>query len=302
MSREDWLQARKNTLGGSDSATVVGLNPYSSKFALWAEKTGRIVEKEDSEAMRQGRDLEEYVAKRFCEKTGKKVRRDNSIIFNSDYPFAHANVDRLIVGEDAGLECKTTTTLNLKQFKNGEYPVNYYVQCMHYMLVTGKKRWYLAVLVLGKGFYDFVIDRDESEIKALAEAEKDFYQYITDDKEPPVDGMNATTDAISEIYADDNGGVASLIGLEKVCAQLNDVRAEIDRLSDVENELKNKIKDAMGVCSEAQSDEYYITWKGQTRSTFDTKAFSTAYPDIDLSQFYKKTSSRVFKFKKIEEN
>ncbi len=59
---------------------------------------------EDNEAMRQGRDLEEYVAYRFCEETGKRCRRKNAILKNTDYPFAHANVDRWVVSENAGLE------------------------------------------------------------------------------------------------------------------------------------------------------------------------------------------------------
>lgn len=150
MSQDDWLEQRRKTIGGSDAASLCGLNSYSSPYSVWADKMGLLPKKEPNEAMRLGTDLEQYVAERFTESTGKKVRRDRHIIINSDYPFAHANVDRVIIGEDAGLECKTTSVMNLKRFKNGEYPDNYYVQCMHYMMVTGKKKWYLAVLILGK--------------------------------------------------------------------------------------------------------------------------------------------------------
>ena len=104
MSREDWLEHRRQSIGGSDAATIVGLNPYSSPYELWADKLGRIPPKEDNEAMRQGRDLEDYVARRFMAETGKRVRRENNIIKNSAVPFAHANVDRLVIGEKAGLE------------------------------------------------------------------------------------------------------------------------------------------------------------------------------------------------------
>ena len=59
MSREDWLAERRNSLGGSDMGAVLGLNRWSSPYSVWAEKTGRLPPKEDSEAMRQGRNLEE---------------------------------------------------------------------------------------------------------------------------------------------------------------------------------------------------------------------------------------------------
>jgi putative phage-type endonuclease len=149
-NHEEWLEIRKKYIGGSDAAAVVGLNSFSSPYTVWADKLGKLPPKEDNEAMRLGRDLEDYVAKRFTEQTGKKVRRKNFILWNSDYPFAHANVDRLIVGENAGLECKTTSVLNLKSFKNGEFPANYYVQCMHYMAVTGYKNGILLFLFLVK--------------------------------------------------------------------------------------------------------------------------------------------------------
>ena len=149
MPHDEWLKHRRKSIGGSDASAILGMNTYCSPYTVWADKLGKLPPKEDNEAMRLGRDLEDYVAKRFTEETGKKVRRENNIIINPDYPYAHANVDRMVVGEDAGLECKTTSAMNLKRFKNGEYPENYYCQAVHYLMVTGAKRWYLAVLILG---------------------------------------------------------------------------------------------------------------------------------------------------------
>lgn len=80
MSREDWLSERRKTIGGSDAAGIVGLSKWASPYSIWAEKTGRVPEKEDTEAMRQGRDLEEYVAQRWAKESGRKVRRVNAIL------------------------------------------------------------------------------------------------------------------------------------------------------------------------------------------------------------------------------
>ena len=102
MSREDWLEQRRKTIGGSDAAGIVGLSKWASPFSVWAEKTGRAAEKEDTEAMRQGRDFESYVAQRWSEETGKRVYRVSAMLYNPLYPFAHADVDRMVVGENAG--------------------------------------------------------------------------------------------------------------------------------------------------------------------------------------------------------
>lgn len=88
MSHEEWLRYRKLGIGGSDAGSICGLNPYSSAIAVFQDKTQKEAEeKEDNEAMRQGRDLEEYVARRFMEETGKKVRRANAIYGHPDHDF-----------------------------------------------------------------------------------------------------------------------------------------------------------------------------------------------------------------------
>ena len=58
MSRQAWLAERRKTIGGSDAAGIVGLSRYATPYTVWADKTGRLPEQEDNEAMRQGRDLE----------------------------------------------------------------------------------------------------------------------------------------------------------------------------------------------------------------------------------------------------
>ena len=92
ITREEWLEYRRTGLGGSDAAVVMGLTPYRSKIELWADKTGRMPEAEDNEAMRTGRDLEQYVAERFCEAAGKKVRRRNYIFQHDEYDFITARM------------------------------------------------------------------------------------------------------------------------------------------------------------------------------------------------------------------
>ena len=178
-THDEWLNDRLKGIGGSDAGAVLGLNPYKSSYTLWAEKTGRISSYvPDNEAMRQGRDLEDYVAKRFEEETGKKVRRSGFSYQSQKYPFMLANVDRLVVGEDAGLECKTTSVLTKTKYDKGDIPASYYAQCMHYMAVTGASKWYIAVLILNKGFYWYSIERNEEEIQNLIAAESDFWEMV----------------------------------------------------------------------------------------------------------------------------
>ena len=295
MGHAEWLEERQKSIGGSDAPSIIGLNPWSSPYTVWADKLGKSPPKEDNEAMRLGRDLEDYVAKRFTEETGKKVRRENFLLTNPQYPFAHANVDRMVVGEDAGLECKTTSVLNLKNFKNGAFPDTYYVQCVHYLMVTGCQKWYLAVLVLGKEFKVFEIERDEDEIKALAESEEAFWKYVETETPPPADGTASTTDTLTTIYPESNEDSVNLFAYERDLEQYMALTAQIKELEKLKDEAANKVKAFLGEAGRGDTDRYKVSWTSTSRSTFDAKRFAADHKELDLSEYYKSSSYRTFK-------
>lgn len=299
MTHEKWLEHRRKSIGGSDASAIVGMNNYSSPYTVWADKLGKLPPKEDNEAMRLGRDLEDYVAKRFTEETGKKVRRENNILINPDIPFAHANVDRMIVGEDAGFEAKTTSALNTKKFKNGEYPENYYVQCVHYMMVTGCERWYLGVLVLGIEFKWFVIERDEGEIEALRKSEADFWEYVKSGEAPMADGSDSTSETLRTIYPESNGETVGLMAFEDDLKQYMHLSALADDYKKLKEECANKIKAYMGECGNGESSKYKVSWSSYMRNTFDHKRFAKDNPGIDLSGYYNASPTRKFSVKEI---
>lgn len=313
MSREDWLSERRKSLGGSDMGAVLGLNRYRSPFTVWAEKTGRMPEAEDNEAMRIGRDLEGYVASRFEEKSGKRVQALNALLRNDDCPHLHANIDRRVRGEKAGLECKTASALSMKNYAGGEFPESYYAQCVAYLAVTGWERWYLAALVLGRGFYVYQITTKEEdecpdwcessiyvspeELDALRRAAADFWEsYVEPDIAPPMDGAESTTDALETIYSE-SGGEVELFGRE---ALLSEYRALGERAKAITREaeaIKQQIMRDMGEAEKGWCRGYTVSWAAQSRSTFDVKAYQKDHPGEDLSGYYKTTKFRKFSVK-----
>lgn len=317
MSRIDWLEERRKSIGGSEIGAILGLNRYQSPYSVWANKTGRLPDSEQNEAMRQGTDLEEYVASRFMEATGLKVERCNFLMRNSDYPHLHANIDRRIVGQKAGLECKTASALNEKRFQNGNFPSSYYAQCVSYLAVTELERWFLAVVVLGRDFKIFqmtTIEDDPApdwcessvyvspeEFEAMRDAAIEFWGYVENDEAPPIDGMPSTTDAIKTIYADaDPEEVADLFGLEDVLDELPKAIMEKKAAEMKVDELQNKIKDRLGTASIGTHERYEVTWKEQSRTSLDTKALQKAHPDLDLAPFQKVSKFRKFNVKEIK--
>lgn len=274
----EWLAIRRNSIGGSDAAAIMGLSPFGSAYSLWAEKTGKHEPEDIShvEAVRLGHDLEDYVAHRFMEDTGLKVRRENSVLKNDEIPFAHATVDRLVIGQQAGLECKTTSVMSMKSFRNGEFPANYYCQCQHYMMVTGYPVWYLAVLILGKEFKVFRIERDEDDIRALREAEERFWQHVLDQTPPPASGTEADAKIISTMFPESRyGSEMQMFGREGIIQRWFEKDAEIKELTKERDAIKQELQLEMGDCETARCGSYKISWKTQVRAEHMVKASSS---------------------------
>ena len=150
LSKEDWLRYRKCGITGTDAGAILGVNPYRSAFQVYCDKNSETIENIDNEAMRQGRDLEDYVAQRFTEATGLKVRRANAIYQSEEHPLLLADFDRLIVGQKAGLECKTVSPFSADKWADGKIPAHYLAQVDHYLAVSGFDCWYVAALIFGR--------------------------------------------------------------------------------------------------------------------------------------------------------
>ena len=317
-SHEEWLEERKKSLGGSDVGAVLGMNEYSSPYKVWADKTGKLPPFEGNEWTRLGNDLEGYVAERFMDASGLKVVNDSATWRNDKYPHLHANLDRRVVGMKAGVECKLTSELNAKKYKNGEFPDRFYAQCVEYLCVTEFERWYLAVLIYGKGIKIYQMTRipddvvpewceasvyvDDGEIEAMAKATADFWNnYVLTDTPPMADGSKSTSETLRQIYPESNGDTVSLMAFEEDLKQYKHLASLEEDYKKMKEECANKIKAYMQDASIGESGNFKVSYSSYVKNTFDHKAFAKDNPGIDLSGYYKSSVVRPFKVSSLEE-
>lgn len=144
-SHREWLDSRKNRIGGSDASAVLGLNPYKSNVDLWLEKKGEIETEDisDKSYVKYGTNAEYYLRELFkLDFPQYKVEYyENNMIINDKYPFAHASLDGELTDEEGRkgiLEIKTTNILQSMQKEKwkDKIPDNYYIQILHYLMVT----------------------------------------------------------------------------------------------------------------------------------------------------------------------
>ena len=302
LDRASWLALRRRGIGGSDAAAVAGQSRWSSPYVVWAEKTGRLPEKPDTEAMRLGRDLEDYVARRFTEATGRRVRRLPLLLRNPRYPFALADIDRAVLGERAGLECKTSSAPDARPFRETAFPEQYRAQCLHYLAVTGWDRWYLAVLVFGKGFFVYRLERDEAELARLMETERRFWTDCVAAGKPPLpDGSEATGAALAALWPRSAEKRAPLGEYESALEEWARLRAQKRELEAKMAETENRLKAALGDAEKGEAGRFTVLWKTQTRKSFQAKAFAKAHPELDLAPYWRETETRVLRITEGEE-
>ncbi|MFT4105539.1 MAG: YqaJ viral recombinase family protein [Lacrimispora sp.] len=293
LSHEEWLRYRKQGIGGSDAGAICGLNPYVSPMSVFYDKTNEEIETYDNESMRQGRDLEEYVACRFVEETGLKVRRSNAIYQNEKYPFMQANVDRLISGKNMGLECKTASAYNADKWVGDSVPAHYEIQCHHYMAVTGAEAWYLAVLIMGREFKYKRIDRDEELIRNLISIEQEFWEeHVLIGNMPDPDGSEISNEVINRYFP---VAIKKSVPLPSYLNEQLKRREEIihlaKKLEQEQNQIEQKIKLFMGEYEEVFNEHYKVSWSNVDTVRIDSKRLKEERPDL-YRDFSKSSQSR----------
>lgn len=303
MSREDWLDLRKKSIGGSDAAALIGMNPWKSLYELYFEKMGVLEEKETNEAMRQGSDFEQYVAERYMEATGKKVQRTNFMYFDEEYDFMSANIDREIVGENAAVECKTMNSMyyNSLNVEGGNIPPQYIMQCQWYMMVRGYDYIDIAILVYGTTFIYGTIPRDEEVIAKLRQAAIEFWiNNIMTETPPEPDGSESSMKVLKALYpTSDECKEVPLGENEQLLLEYEDATAIIKRMESRKDEIQARIIAHMGDAAIATGDNWQVSYKSQARTSVDSKALKEKHPAI-YDEVSKTSSYRVFRTKVLK--
>lgn len=306
ITHDEWLALRRTGIGGSDAGAIMGVSPYKGAFTVWADKMGKLPPIEDNEAIRQGRDLEDYVARRFAEASGLRVRHEYSMLRSVEHPCMLADIDRRIIGERAGLECKTSRDITMARYRNGEYPMEYYCQCLHYLAVTGWDCWHLAVLVYGTDLLIFKICRDEvlDDIEALIKAEEAFWDnHVVLNQSPAPDALDSTAAALGSVYPYEDGAtVCADQEADRALTELAALKAQRRSLDRQIVERENQIKAAMGEAEVLAGTSVSATWRSSERRTISKDKLLAIYPNIDMDKICDRNVQRRFAIKEDKSN
>ena len=283
QSREEWLALRRQGIGASDAATIVGANPWKSPMALFAEKLG-ITESsvEETEAMEWGHLLEPVIDTKFRKETGRVTRDpgDFTMQFADGSDVLFATLDREIVEIPASdpmaacgpgiAEYKTTSEFRRADWDE-DVPLYYQIQVQHQMMVTGAGWASVACLIGGQSFVYKDLRRNENFIAALRAEEERFWRCVQTKTPPPIDGSEATRAVLKALHPkvsidDMAAGDADLL---EVAIELANAKAAekvwADKVRLCENKIIAAIGDKLGI---VLPNGTVFTYKEQKRASY----------------------------------
>jgi putative phage-type endonuclease len=329
LTREEWLSCRRQGIGGSDAASVLGVSPFTTARDLYYDKRGIVSAVEDDRNWAQlevGHLLEDLVARIFAKKTGYRIFQMKKMFRHPVYTFMLADLDFLIELPNkaiAILEIKTTN-YNAKDkwwdVREEIVPLNYVLQGRHYMAVMDIDQIFYCCLY-GNNEDEVIIrhlNRDlefESEMIAL---EEDFWvNHVLAQVPPPYteDGdlvsesvrrhFGAADRSVSEVHLDSgfSGVITRYLKLQEekrsIDAQANWLKGEMDR-------MKGCIIAEMGTsCAatcESGSVSYCVTYNPVIKSNIsknDMIRLRAQHPDI-YDEYVTTNESRMFRVKSVE--
>lgn len=183
----EWLQARQKGIGASEAAAACGLSRWELPLEVWNRKVNG-GETEENDAMWLGTQMEPIVAAMFTRKTGLPMKASPGLYQHPELPWMLASPDGFL--EDGrGVELKTTTSRNgdLGEEGTDEVCTEWLLQGQQQIAVTGVPAVVFGVLIDGREFKQFEVERHSALIDKMIDREAELWRHVEARTPPPID-------------------------------------------------------------------------------------------------------------------
>lgn len=304
-AREQWLEARRKGIGGSDIPLLMGVSEYGSEYELWLSKTGRSEDTAPTGAMQRGHWLEAPVVDYFAHEMKLAVRRCG-LLAHKEYPIYRATPDRL-VGDGGLLEVKTVQphAKVAQEWRHGGIARHAYVQAQWQLLVSGRTHVWFCAYIIDSEHPDIrgPVERDEPLIDRMARRAHVWWDsYVVPDQAPPVDLQTITDEEIALRWPKEEPGSSVETEYPSYLRHMLAERAECKTAEKAAKERSDEIDRALRVMAgpvEALciGERPVVTFKSQRNNPSINPALETDFPEL-WERYVRVTSSRRIRVRK----
>jgi len=302
MNKSDWLLARKKGLGSTDAAPVLGMSRWGNPLTVYLDKIGESPEREDNETMEWGRRLESVVADAFAEKNNCKLYHPGEIFYHKDYHFLLANVDRVIDDGKSLLECKTANQYKTDEWEDGKIPIEYQLQVMHQLAVTGLQTGHIACLIGGQKYVQAKIERDEAMIDMIVKREVEFWNEFVVKRQPPfIDGSKASTEILKLLYptVENFEQIQIPDSFNDLIEKRKELQFKVDTLDFEIDQIENQLKHALKSNESGLTNKYIVSWKECKMNRLNTELLKREQKAM-FDAYIQSSSYRRFNIKELK--
>ncbi|OFV80485.1 MAG: hypothetical protein A2Y78_06710 [Acidobacteria bacterium RBG_13_68_16] len=244
------VQDRTKGIGGTDSAGILGVSPWSSPLQVYRDKVASSRFDRSSNRMKLGNVLEPFVLQQMEEQMGLKVTHGQTYVRDRKKPFMLGSLDGIAFDPELDmhvlLEAKTTSH---EQWD--EIPPYYWLQVQHYLGLTGLPRAYLGALFLHGEFplVFYPVDASEEAWEIIQDADEKFWtDNVLPQRPPEPNASYGDRKALEDLWPSHTPGAVAELGPEWIgrAQRLDELVSVIKEAEDEKAALENLLKMEIG--------------------------------------------------------
>lgn len=297
------LEFRKQGIGSSDVAALLGEDPFKGELDVWLDKTGRVPNSEMNDQAEMGHLLEPIIAARFAKRSGFKIRRMTTMA-HKDHSWAMATPDRAILNRRELLEAKNVGHRMLRYWRGigDSYRVPSYVvlQCQWQLLVTGYDAAWVVAFLGGRDPFEVRLEADKETQEALLSFVRQWWErHIIGDIEPDPAGTERAKKLLERLYSRSIGDlVQPTIEIEELAKAYVDARAAESTAAKAKLAAGNMLRAKLGAAPGTKEAPWgHVQWtesKGRVSWADVAKALD---PPPELLEAHTKSGGRTLRVK-----
>jgi len=281
---KDWLLARwkdeqgRCVFGASDIPALMGVSPYKSRAALFADKTNEPVEQPSNAVFDRGNDLEPALIARASKQLGTNIITPEVIYRDGRLSISLDGVDDE-QSPTVVVEAKTTTRYSI--YESSDLPAEWLWQGWAQQAVLEVPVWFV---VLDRDLRISCVELPDNPLAIdTLLTETDVFGGWVDNNTPPLDEINNfSADDIARIWRVEPTTVELDATVLDWVAQLEEARLLSKQASELETKAKDAIAQMMlGNEIGLVDGQQIVSWKQQAgKESFDAARLKQEHPEL----------------------
>lgn len=290
---ETQREQRRNHLGSSDMAAILGLDPWANAYDVFLDKTGKVEDRKESKVLARGNYLEPAILNYAEDKLGKLLRNQYRVA--EGFPLA-ANVDAIVVDTGNPVEAKSQGAFVDEHWGDeggDEIPDRVIIQAHVHMLCTNTDYCHVPVYLAFREFQMFGVAFDNVIADVIRDKSLEFWEDFVEKDIPPPDVI-PSFDMAKRMKR--MPGKTVMIA-EALVINWQNAKEALRMAKDIKEGAEAEMLAALGDADGGECDLGLLTYLEQCRRTVKAKELREAYPEIYV-KFENVSTFRVARLKK----